>query len=63
MKKIIFAFIVLLALFAAFIVLANRINKVLLGDQPPRTSQARTNGGVICAAIQRLSTAPPEHAG
>ena len=49
MKKIIFAFIVLLALFAAFIVLANRINKVLLGDQPPRTSQA--------------VSAPPEHAG
>jgi hypothetical protein len=62
MKKIIFAFIVLLALFAAFIVLANRINKVLLGDQPPRTSQARTNGGVICAAMRDFTT-PPEHAG
>jgi len=49
MKKIIFAFIVLLALFAAFVVLANRINKVLLGDQKPRTSQA--------------ATTPPEHAG
>jgi len=39
MKKIIFAFLVLLALFAAFIVLASSIRQLLMGESGKRSSQ------------------------
>jgi hypothetical protein len=39
MKKIIFVFIVLLALFAAFIVLAGSIRQLLLGESGHKQSQ------------------------
>jgi len=39
MKKIIFAFIVLLALFAAFVVLAGSIRQLLLGETNRKTSE------------------------
>ena len=39
MKKVIFVFLVLLALFAAFIVLASSIRQLLLGESGQKTSQ------------------------
>ena len=39
MKKIIFAFLVLLALFAAFIVLAGSIRQLLMSESPHKTSR------------------------
>jgi len=39
MKKVIFAFLVLLALFAAFIVLASSIRQLLMGESGQKTSQ------------------------
>jgi len=39
MKKIVFVFLVLLALFAAFVVLAGSIRQLLLGDSGKKTAQ------------------------
>jgi len=39
MKKIVFVFLVLLALFAAFVVLAGSIRQLLLGESGKKTAQ------------------------
>ncbi|HET6373300.1 MAG TPA: hypothetical protein VFG76_08330 [Candidatus Polarisedimenticolia bacterium] len=43
MKRIILVFIVLLALFAAFVVLASSIHQLLLGESPKTARAAATH--------------------